>query len=66
MEQVLISQEKNYLVLRIPIKAVKSEDFLVSASERNFISHGLRDFEKSRHSRTFDNAKEAVKFLRSL
>lgn len=66
MNQVLISQEKNYLVLRIPIKAVKSEDLLISASERNSVNQGLRDFEKGRHSRTFDNAKEAVKFLRSL
>jgi len=66
MEKVLITQEKNYLVLRIPIEAVSGEECLVSGNERVAIAKGMEDFEKGRHSKVFDNAKEAISFLRSL
>lgn len=66
MDQVLISQEKNYLVLRIPIKAVKGENFSVSAKEKAEIERGLRDCKRGRHSKVFNSAKEAVEFLRGL
>ncbi len=79
MEQVLVSKTKDYLILKIPLLAVKKRrvfiddqervavsECLVNKKERVAIAKGLEDFEKGRHSKVFNNAKEAIGFLRSL
>jgi len=79
MEQVLVSKTKDYLILKIPLNSVKKRrvliddparaavlECLVGKKERVAIARGLEDFERGRHSKVFNNAKEAIGFLRSL
>lgn len=66
MEQVLVSKTKDYLILKIPLLAVRKRRVLIDDPERVAIAKGLEDFEKGRHSKVFNNTKEAIGFLRSL
>lgn len=66
MEQLTVTRTKNYLVLKIPLKAVKEGEFEVSPREKRAILEGLKALEEGRTSRTFKNAREAITFLRSL
>ena len=65
MEQVLVSQTKNYLVLKIPLQAVKRRRVLIGDPERAAVLEGLRAIEEGRISKPFNNTKEAVACLRT-
>ena len=54
MEQVLVSQTKNYLVLKIPL----------GDPERAAVLEGLEAIKEGRVSETFNGAKEAIVFLK--
>ena len=64
MEQVLVSQTKNYLVLKIPLQAVKKREVLIGDLERAAVLEGLEAIKEGRISETFNGTKEAVAFLR--
>jgi hypothetical protein len=66
MEQFLITETKNYLVLKIPLKAIKKRRISVVSDEKAAILEGLKAFKKKQVSKTFNNAGEAITFLRNL
>lgn len=66
MEQVLVSQTKNYLILKIPLRAVGKKRVFIADLERAAVLEGLRDVKEGRVTKPFSNAKEAIKFLRAL
>jgi hypothetical protein len=67
MEQVLVSKTKNYLILKIPLLAVKKKRrILIDDPARVAVLEGLKAVEKGRVSKTFSNAKDAVAFLEKI
>lgn len=66
MEQVLVSQTKDYLILKIPLRAVKRRRVLIGDPERLAVLEGLKAIKEGRVSKTFDGAKEAIAFLKKL
>ncbi len=63
MESIIISKTKDYLILRIPTKALKTRKM---SGEELAVQEGLKALEKGKVSKSFKTAKEAVAFLRSL
>lgn len=66
MEQVLVSQTKDYLILKIPLRAVKKRRIFISDPEKVAILEGLTAIKKGEVSKQFDSAKEAISFLKKL
>lgn len=63
MEQVLVSKTKEYLILKIPLLAVKKKRVLIDNSARTAVLEGLEAVKKGRVSKVFSNTKDAVRFL---
>ena len=61
-----MSQTKNYLVLKIPLRAVKKERVFIADSEREAVLEGLKAVEEGKVSKPFNNTKGAIAFLRTL
>ena len=66
MEQVLVSKTKDYLILKIPLLAVKKRRALIDDSARAAVLEGLEAIKKGRISKAFSSAKDAVAFLNKL
>ena len=66
MEPITITKTKDYLILKIPTKALKQKRDGVSPTEKKAVQEGLRALEKGKVSKPFKTAKEAVAFLHSL
>lgn len=63
MEQVLVSKTKDYLILKIPLLAVKKRRVLIDDPARTAVLEGLEAIKKGKVSKVFNNAKDAVAFL---
>ncbi len=66
MNQVTVTKTKDYLVLKIPLQAVRERKIFLSDNQRHAIAEGLRAIKEGRVSKPYKNAKEAIAFLRSL
>ena len=66
MEPITITKTKDYLILKIPTKALKYGRKDTSSNEKKIIQEGLNALEKGRVSKPFKTAREAIVFLRSL
>ena len=65
MQDVIVSQTREYLVLKIPLRSIKKRSVSIDP-ERVAVEEGIRAVEESRVSMPFNNAKEATTFLRKL
>ncbi|OIO45429.1 hypothetical protein COX24_02980 [bacterium (Candidatus Gribaldobacteria) CG23_combo_of_CG06-09_8_20_14_all_37_87_8] len=66
MEQILISQTKNYLILKIPLQSKVKSHVLIEDREKKAVLDGLKAVQNSEVSSQFDNVQGAVSFLRKL
>ncbi|MDP2951335.1 MAG: hypothetical protein Q8N55_03040 [bacterium] len=66
MEQILISQTKNYLILKIPLQSKSKSHVLIEDREKKAVLEGLKAVRNGEVSSQFDNVQGAVSFLRKL
>ncbi len=61
-----MSQTKNYLVLKIPLRSVKEGRVLIDDPERAAVLEGIKAIKEGRISEALNGAKEAISFLKGL
>lgn len=66
MPQLTVIKTKDYLLLKIPLKAIKEREILVSSQEEKAVMEGLKALEEGRVSKVFNNTEEALSFLRNI
>ena len=66
MNQVTVTKTKDYLLLKIPLQAVRERRVSLSNGQRRVIAEGLKAIKEGRVSKPYKTAKEAIAFLRSL
>ena len=66
MNHVTVTKTREYLVLKIPLRAVREKRFSISIRDRQAIAEGLRAIKEGRVSKSYKTAKEAIAYLRSL
>jgi len=64
MEQVLVSQTKDYLILKIPLVGLKKRRVVIDDPEKIAIEEGLKAVKEGRITKPFDY-KGAIGFLNS-
>ncbi len=66
MSQLTILKTKDYLVLKIPLKALRPRRPVSLSREERAIADGLRALEQKKIAGPFSSAKTAIRFLRQL
>jgi len=67
MSTATIIREKEYIVIRIPVKGMKKKQrAIISVEDKEAIQEGLRAIAKGRVSKPLRTAREAISFLRAL
>ena len=66
MTQLTIEKTKDYLVLKIPLGAIKEKKSLIPSQEEKAVLEGLKALEEGRVSKSFKTTKEAISFLRNI
>ena len=65
MPELTVTKTKDYLILKIPLRAVRQGEISVSSRTERMIAQGLKAYAEGRTYGPF-NAKEADAFLRKL
>ncbi|TSC55918.1 MAG: hypothetical protein Greene071421_579 [Parcubacteria group bacterium Greene0714_21] len=66
MNQLVVTKTREYLILKIPLSSIKSGASSIAQEEREAVFEGLRAVKAGRVSPSFQSAKSAIAFLRTL
>ncbi|MBI2049118.1 MAG: hypothetical protein HYT29_01645 [Parcubacteria group bacterium] len=63
MPELTVTKTKDYLILKIPLRAAQRGKFALSPKTERIIAEGLKAYSQGRFAGPFD-AKEAIAYLR--